>query len=256
LSNTPARPVSVTDPFPRSRRRQDRHDVRVAEIQEAGGEVLQATWPDGVSWHDPGTGIRGKAVQRGSTKAAAYALVTLAGTDDSTSADNLGEFTLATIVPGRYSIVVADTTFSAFTAPRDETHIVDVHRGEMTEVRVELPSAFDAITQMCSGQRLVPNTTTIAGRVLLPEGSPARGAVVRARWQADYAGQAGGSVSIQNVERSINLDNEGRFLICGVATERPIHLRLLQSSGIADTTITSYEPLLKSFEWRPVIKRP
>jgi hypothetical protein len=245
----------ATTPLAPAARRQDRRDMRATEIQESGGQVLQAKWQDGTSWREEPTGITGTLTQRSGTTPIPNALVTLTGTADTTSTDDQGNFSLTTMVPGRYSVVVADTTLGAFTPPRTESRVVDVRRGQVTELRAQLTSARDAIAQICRGQRLLPHTTTIAGRVILPDGSPPSDGVVRATWQSDY-GLGGDVVSIASAERSITLDSEGRFLLCGVVLERPVNLRLTSRAGIADTTVRSYETLLKSVEWRPTPRPP
>jgi hypothetical protein len=230
--------------------------MRATEIQEAGGQVLQAKWQDGTNWREEPTGITGTVTQRGGATPIPNALVTLTGTADTTSTDDRGEFSLTTtMVPGRYSVVVADTTLGAFTPPRTESRVVDVRRGQVTELRAQLLSARDAVAQICRGQKLLPHTTTIAGRVILRDGSPPADGVVRATWQSGY-GTAGDIVSIASAERSITLDSEGRFLLCGVTLERPVNLRLTSRAGIADTTVRSYETLLKSVEWRPTPRPP
>ena len=246
---------TASTPFPITSRRQDRRDLRATEIHESGGQVLQAKWQDGTNWREEPTGITGSVAQRGGAAPIPNALVTLTGTADTTSTDDRGDFSLTAMVPGRYSVVVADTTLGAFTPPRTESHVVDVRRGQVTEVRAQLLSARDAIAQICRGQKLLPNTTTIAGRVLLPGGSPPPAGVVRATWQSDY-GAVGDLISIASAERSITLDSEGRFLLCGVALERPVHLVLTSSAGVADTTVRSYETLLKSVDWRPAPRPP
>jgi hypothetical protein len=243
------------DPFPRPRRRQDRRDFRVEEIREAGGYVLQATWSDGTTWRDSASAITGRVVQRGSSRPLAQVLVTLAGTADTVMTDEHGAFALTNMIPGRYSVVVADTALSAFTPPRSEARVITVSRGQVVDLRMQLPSVFDAIAQACRGQKVLPNTTTIAGQVLLPSGAPAEGGVVRAVWQADYSGILGQSATINSADRTITLDAQGRFLICGVTPERPIHLTLTHATGRADTTVKSYDTLLKSVEWR-VTPRP
>ena len=253
---TPVMRSIATTPLAPASRRQDRRDMRATEIQESGGQVLQAKWQDGTNWREEPTGITGTVTQRDGATPISNALVTLTGTADTTSTDDRGEFSLTTtMVPGRYSVVVADTTLGAFAMPRTESRVVDVRRGQVTELRAQLLSARDAVAQICRGQKLLQGTTTIAGRVILPDGSPPSDGVVRATWQSGY-GTAGDIVSIASAERSITLDSEGRFLLCGVALERPVNLRLTSRAGIADTTVRSYETLLKSVEWRPTPRPP
>ena len=46
-------------------RRQDRNDVRVSQVVQSGGVVLDASWADGTSWRDTPTGIKGVVKQTG-----------------------------------------------------------------------------------------------------------------------------------------------------------------------------------------------
>ena len=43
-------------------------------------------------------------------------------------------------------------------------------------------------------------------------------------------------------------------MVCGVAMERPIRLRLTIGDKLADTTVVAYDSVLKSFEWRPSLE--
>jgi hypothetical protein len=255
LTMTPRPPSATASQFPRPRLRQDRRDFQVGEIHEGGGQVLQAKWPDGTNWQAAPTGITGAVTERGSAHALVGALVTLSGTQDTLTTDERGQFTLPAMVPGRYTVVIADTSLGAFTPARSETRVVEVRRGQTVEVRVDLLPALESIRQSCRKQRELPYTTTIVGRVVLPDGGPAQRGVVRAVWQADY-GQVREAISVTTTERSMDLDAEGRFLLCGVAAERPIHLLLIDPSGVADTTVRTYDTLLKAIEWRPTPRRP
>src|SRR5262249_27496479 len=106
-------------------------------------------------------------------------------------------------------------------------------------------------------------TGTLVGRVLLSNGTLPRTAELRVTWQADYNhGQpivAGGGpgVTIQQGDRRITPDPYGRFLVCGVAFNRPIHVRLADQSLPADTTVfVSADPGITSLQWRATLHAP
>ena len=94
------------------RRRQDRTGVRASEIDETGGQVLVAQWPDGLLWRAPETGIAGHVVQTAAGVPVKHALVTLNGSTDTVATDTAGAFAISRMVPGRYELVVSVTTSS------------------------------------------------------------------------------------------------------------------------------------------------
>jgi hypothetical protein len=254
----PRRPLMVvTEPGVRQARsrRMDRTDVEVREIQEAGGQVVRIAWPDGTSWSGATTAIAGTVTERGTTRAVANALITLAGTPDTTRTNDRGEFKLAPIIPGRYSVTVIDTTLEAYTAPRSESRVLDVRDGQTSAVDVSFAPALDVIARLCRDQKDAPNTTTLVGRIALPLGTVPRDAEVRATWQ-DYAGHIGDNVSIATEQRTSTLDDGGRFLVCHVALDRPVSLTLLHGSAItADTILTPRASGYVPVDWRPILRR-
>jgi hypothetical protein len=243
-------------PFRLSSRRQDNMDVRMVEILDAGGQVLSATWPDHTSWREGPMGIAGSVTQRSTHDAVPFARITLAGTADTVTADAHGEFTMTPVLPGRYMIVVADTTLQSFAGPRVDSRRIDVARGALTTYTVQLEPSATVLAKACKGLRVRAHTGTLMGRVILPDGTAPRNAAVRATWQAEYNGGsnvevAGGAVTITNSVQDADTDEHGWFLVCGVAIERPVRLRLTIGDRSADTTVVAYDGAVKSVEWRP-----
>jgi hypothetical protein len=160
------------------------------------------------------------------------------------------------VLPGRYTIVISDTTLGGFAPPRVASQRIDVVRGALTPYDATLEPLTDVVAQACKGQKVRPHTSTLVGRVAFADGTTPRGANVRAGWQADYNGGSnvdakGGPLTITNGNQVSDIDDRGRFLVCGVATERPIRLRLTVGPRFADTTVVVYDSLLKSVDWRP-----
>jgi hypothetical protein len=248
--------VATVAPARRSVHRRDNVDVRIAQILDAGGQVMSATWPDHTSWREGPMGIVGTVRQRSTLGPIPFAIVTLAGTADSVVADARGEFTMTPVLPGRYTIVTSDTTLVGFAPPRVESRRIDVARGALTPYDATLEPLTGVVAQACRGQKIRPHTATLVGRVAFANGTTPRGASVRADWQADYNGGSnvdarGGPLTITNGNQVSDVDDGGRFLVCGVATERPIRLRLTVGTKFADTTVVVYDSLLKSVDWRP-----
>jgi hypothetical protein len=52
-------------------------------------------------------------------------------------------------------------------------------------------------------------------------------------------------------EQKSTVDDAGRFIVCGVAIDRPIQLRLsVRDSKLADTTFSARNDTFTSIEWR------
>lgn len=240
--------------------RLNRTDFRVADLRESGGMVLDATWPDGTAWHDSLSGIAGSVVQLHSALAVPAAIVSLSGVNEATRTFSDGSFELTPVVPGRYTVVVTDTALAAYVAPRSTQLIGDVARGRLTMIRVELPPLIDVIHDVCREQPMPRGTSMIAGRVSLPGASRPSGRVI-ARWQANYNNGSpvtaengvGRPMAINGAEQRVDLDDEGHFVVCGVARGRPIHLQYMENQRVADTTFIVADTLLHPVDWRPTL---
>ena len=229
--------------------RMSRDDLVAQEIQETGGQVLQASWLDGTMWRDSTTGLKGIVTQR-DDRPIEHALVTIAGTADTVETDVRGEFSFHSMVPGKYMIEVVDTTLGAFTAPRTQSRAVEITRGKVADFRASLPPVADAILRKCKDDQPDRLTTIVAGRVALPKSATER-AEIQASWQADFSAYYGVGVEIKSSNRTITVDDAGRFYVCQVATRRPLKLRLSVGGVVADTTVFPAEGPYTIIDWRP-----
>lgn len=223
--------VRSARPTPRSQRA----DTRVREIGETGGVVISALWDDGTEWKDTPSIVAGLVKGRRTTTPITDAVVFLEGTDDSTTTDVNGEFDIATI-PGRYVLRVVDTTLAAFVKPRMLSHGATIVRATTEILRLELPPVSEVINDVCRGQRMRDGSTILIGQVAAADASSLAGATIRSTWLGDVM-QAGARFNATQDAQEIDLDDEGRFVVCGVARERPVNLSLFRKKNkLADTT--------------------
>ncbi len=236
-----------------ARRRQEVTELHVTGIDESGGMVLATSWPDGTSWNLPMTGVAGTVVQRSGGERVPFAIVSVDGTKDTVVADATGAFMLTPMVPGRYLIAATDTTLHAFAAPRGTNRTVDVPRDALTVTRFEVAPILGVLNDLCSNQRHrrddTRETTTIVGRVVLPDSLTERGPTVRGTWQADYT--VGAGVAITTGEQVSTVDALGRFALCGVAVTRRLQLRVSAGNVSADTTVKPLPGSFTAVDWRP-----
>jgi len=235
--------------------RQKRSDAHVAQIDRSGGIVLDAIWDDGTEWHEPPTGVRGTLVEKGSTRAVAHAVVSLHGTTVSTLSGDDGSFVLAPVVPGKYTMRVIDTTLRGVIPERTAERSIDVEYGRLTDARLELASISASIERICRdahvrGARAGEGSTIIVGSLALP-GAGAGGVKVRSRWFAD-AHLTGDATTVENAEQLSDVDESGRFMVCGAARERNVTLSVLANgNAIADTIVHVPNAPVLSVRWRP-----
>ncbi len=214
-----------------------RRDVRVRQIDESGGGVLEATWDDGTQWTDPPSILAGVVQGRRSNAPVTDAVVSLEGTDDSTRTDVGGEFDIETI-PGRYFLRITDTAFKDFSKERTASQLVTVTRGAIETVRVEMPPVGDVLDDICRGRRNPPGSLHLAVYLAAADGTSLEGMRVEASWTQIRIDAVNGRMPVPETQ-SLYLKEEGRFVLCGVPPLRPIEIKLLKSNVThADTTLT------------------
>jgi hypothetical protein len=219
--------------------RADRADTRVAQIGESGGIVISAQWDDGTVWQDTPSSLAGVVKGRRTNTPISDAVVLLEGTDDSTTTDVNGEFDIPTI-PGRYVLRAVDTALAAFVKPRAMSQNATITRGTTEILHLELPPVSEAIDDVCHGQRMRGGSTILIGHVASADGVSLSGVKVHSTWLGSVE-QAGTRVNARQDAQEVDLDDEGRFVVCGVMRERPVVLSLFRDKNkLADTTVRIY----------------
>ena len=225
-----------------SRARRDRTDIRLSEVHEINGEILEMSWRDGAVFHSDPTGIFG-TVSRDGDRVVPHALITRQGSATTTVADGSGQFVLTPLLPGRYEVTIQDTSLASFVEPRRVAMTVDVRRGQLTPLQIEFPPIAKTLAAAC-GRPTDSAAANVFGRIVLPplDGDKPR---LRASWEA----RSDSAVS----DRYADVDDHGSFRLCGVArnTATTLHLRI--GTREADTTITVDDRVANSFQWRPAL---
>ena len=209
------------------------------QASDNGGIVSTAVWPDGEKWESPLKPLAGTVVVRGTLAPLEGAIVAIDATGDTVLTDAAGRWAIFPVFPGRYEVTVADTSFSAFISPRVTRTEVDITPTVQGDLRLGLPGRIEAMRALC-GTHLPENTSILLGRILDTAGSARvpRGMRVTGSWL--------GSVTIMNTGvrwrddgESIDVDDKGRFSLCGVPREKAFQLALHAfNNRVTDTLIT------------------
>jgi hypothetical protein len=117
-------------------------------LNESGGFLAKASWPDGTRWVAPMGAARLRLMVNDSTPAIG-ALVTLANTDYRAVSDTSGMIEIPDLFPGRYRVIVRDTLLEELgfeTAPSAEFVAA---AGATTDGRVRVRSTAELLLQRC-----------------------------------------------------------------------------------------------------------
>lgn len=235
---TPLGVSRVRGADPRQVRRSERSDVRIVEIIEPGGIVVEARWPDGTSWVDAPSGVSGVVTHRRGGTPVSNALVTLVGTSDSARTDSTGAFVIHAI-PGRYVVRSIDTAMQAFVRPRMQNATVEVARGRIQPVQLEVPDASEYANDACRGQDMGEGDVILSGVVAMADATSVKGLRVRATW-LQHVSMTTAAIGAASVKSEVVVDEEGRFLICGVKPDSRVTLQLLDGAArLSDTSFVA-----------------
>jgi hypothetical protein len=184
------------------------------ELHESGGEVARARWNDGRSWVAPLGSLTG-IVTRERVPAGGQ-IVILAGTDYAAVSDSAGRFTIRDLVPGPYTVAVADSLLAPLDIVLKTKVSFTAVRDSVTSVAFEATTAEDYAAQVCSRRAPTPGRSVIIGRALLADGSPATGAEVEPSLVADSSLVPLGKEKV---------DRHGLFHVCNIPTGAKVELR-------------------------------
>ena len=149
---------------------------------EYGGQVVEASWPDGLSWRAPlgrlvvhGVDAAGRAVK-------AFQL-RLRGTNYAARPNERGTAEISGLLPGPYRVVATDTLLGPLgLAPPDPTSVVAT-RDTVVELRITVPAAIENFRAFCGIPAPDRDDALLVVRVRTPTGLP----VTDAAWEVRRA---------------------------------------------------------------------
>lgn len=216
--------VDATPSSPGSGRFTFRAPGRLHEMSETGGVVLSAVWRDGSTWKTSLGPLTGTITEAGTHAPLPGVLVGLEANGEPFSTDSSGRFSIFPMLPGRYMVQVIDSAFTGFVAPRSESRQVEVGQDEALDVRFELPSRMSALRSRC--QDLAPASATSALLGRLVDSTGAAPSLRNLRISASWAEQ----------NRNVDVDEYGRFVVCGLPREQDIVVAINHDGVTRSTT--------------------
>ena len=175
---------------------------------EYGGQVVEASWPDGLSWRAPLGRLVVRGVDSGGRSTTGFEL-RLRGTNYSAHPDARGLAEISSLLPGPYRAVVADTLLGRIgLAPSAATSFV-VARDTTVEQRIAVRDALQNFREYCGGGGTDPNEALLVVRVRTPDGLP----VTDAAWEVRRSRAPGRSYN-EEFARARHPSSDGTLLGC------------------------------------------
>ena len=212
--------------------------MKVAQSSEQGGMVLRAQWSDSVSWAFELPTVSGVVREVGTHRPLTGVSVAFRGTSIGGITDSAGVFILPGVLEGHYLLSAADTVVVSRARARIVTTPIVVRAAANVPLVVELPPRLNGDERGCPGGQIPAQSAALFGR-LDPAPGLTQDLAVQATWQStDSKVMLGGSASALRDERTVEVDQDGHFVICGLPRTY-VHLSLRANGRVlSDSTIT------------------
>jgi hypothetical protein len=146
-------------------------------VQEIGGVLAKAEWPDGLVWRAPLGTLRLRAVTaRG--KPAVGTIVRLNGTEYQATADSSGSIAIEDLLPGPYSASIVDRGLAELGLPQARRLQFEAKADSTINAQVTVETAEEVVASRCARDAPIKGGAWIIGRVVDPDGRAAKDA----RW--------------------------------------------------------------------------
>ena len=116
---------------------------------------------------------------------------------------------------------------------------VEVARERIQPVQLEVPDASEYANDACRGQDMREGDVILSGVVAMADATSVKGLRVRATW-LQHVNMTTAAIGAASVRSEVVVDEEGRFLICGVKPDSRVTLQLLDGAArLSDTSFVA-----------------
>jgi hypothetical protein len=206
-----------------------RTNVRLLGRQDIGGEVAFIDWNDGTHWNADMPRFSGVVVDLNGARVAG-ARVWVRDSHDTTVTAADGTFLLPYVLPGKYVLVVSDSTLAGAGIARSIPQIVQLFGPGLTDTWLTIHPRSEVLELLCPAKSYKPGTGVFVAKVTTRDGRPAEGAHIDV--SARQAIVAGDTV-MQTRSSSGEAGADGRFVVCGAALNQPLSVRATKGDEAA-----------------------
>lgn len=252
MIHSPMLAVEVSpEPGRRATPRPERRDVRILGYRETGGQIAYAGWSDGAMWRSSLPHPRGTVVDNDG-KPVANAVVWLRDTPDSTRTGADGRWELPPVPPGKYFVFASDTVLARSGIPRSIPREAMVFADQAPELKLNFHARSQVLPSLCPRNSYKPGTGVLFARIVDSRGVPVPNAEVHVETTRLIVGKD--TVS-QPQSRIGAADDEGRFVVCGVAHDRPIVVRAIRGHEGGGVSVEQWgdEVISVAIPIRPIV---
>ena len=165
-----------TGSSPASRTVRDRRGRRMRiEVDDTGGQLADAAWPDGTGWRAPLGTLRIRVTAAGGAPAPGTPVRLLDSSYEAVT-DSMGFAVIGSVLPGRYTAAVVDPRLAELGVLLAAPAPVTALRDSVTTAELMAVTAEEYVARSCSRAGLPIGTSFILGRAVLPDGRSATGA--------------------------------------------------------------------------------
>jgi len=182
---------------------------------EIGGELIEAAWPDGVSWRGQLGTLRGQ-LKRRDGRPAAFTTVAIVGTPYRAESDESGAFTIAELYPGVYSLSVIDPQLLTLDLTIPTPERLSIERDTL-RANVTGASLRDYILDRC--EEITQVSRDRAGLVALGRALREDGTAIE---DAEWSLRMGRGASLEEIANKGRSGADGLMPFCGALTRGAI----------------------------------
>jgi hypothetical protein len=216
-------------PLPRSRRL----NIRILGDRIFGGEVASAEWPDGTSWHGDVPRVTGIVVDMAGHPVPDARVWLRDGKDTVRSAAD-GTFQFPYDFPGAYVVLASDSALAAEGLPRTTPLQLLLVAAADYDVTLVLHPRSEVFQLICPPNAYRPGTGVVMAHVVDENDAVvARPAIAIETTQLIVAGDT----LTRLVRRQGQGGEDGRFVVCGAALDRPMSLQATKDKRSATQLI-------------------
>jgi len=153
--------------------------ARQRRVSEGGGELARASWPGEITWKGSLGTLRATIVSKGGEPVAGVR-VSLSSTDYRGVTDSGGVVTIDELLPGPYTVDIADSTLAIIGVPLATSATFTAARDRRSDLRVAIPSADDYVAKLCKEDHVYDrNSLKLIARVVGPDDKPVSKASIK-----------------------------------------------------------------------------
>ena len=149
---------------------------------EYGGQVVEASWPDSLSWRAPLGRLVVHGVDSAGHEVKAFVL-RLRGTNYSAPSNDRGAAQISDLLPGPYRAVAVDTLLGRIGLAPPEPTVFVAERDSVVERRIIVRDPIQTFRAFCGGASRETDDALLVVRVRAPDGLP----VTDAAWEVRRA---------------------------------------------------------------------